>query len=287
MPSLDVLDSTIFYQDTGTGTPFVFLHGNPTSSHLWRKVSPAITTPGRHLAPDLIGMGRSGKPDIAYTFDDHSRYLDAWFDALALDDVILVGHDWGGALGFDWAARHPERVRGITFMETIVRPMTWEDFPGARARYEALRSPGIGETKVLDENFFIEQALKVTVLNALSEEDHAVYAEPYPTRESRRPLLAWPRSMPIGGEPADVIRRIEAYDHWLAESFCIPKLLLTFEGPAETLLIGEAMTTWCRENMANLEIRNCGPARHNAPEDQPEAIAAQISGWADRHAFTG
>ncbi|GAC1044212.1 haloalkane dehalogenase [Rhizobium sp. No.120] len=286
MPSLNVLDSTIFYQETGTGTPFVFLHGNPTSSHLWRNVSPAVTTPGRRLAPDLIGMGRSGKPDIAYTFEDHSRYLDAWFDELALEEVVLVGHDWGGALGFDWAARHPERVRGIAFLETIVRPMTWDDFPGARPRFEALRSPGIGETKVLDENFFIEQALRLTVLNGLSEEDHAVYAAPYPTRESRRPLLAWPRSMPIEGKPADVIKRIEAYDAWLAEDAGIPKLLLTFEGPAETLLISEVMTAWCRENIADLEIRNCGPARHNAPEDQPEAIASAISDWADRHALS-
>ncbi|MGV1789983.1 haloalkane dehalogenase [Rhizobium sp. A37_96] len=286
MPSLKVLDSTLFYEDAGAGTPFVFLHGNPTSSHLWRHVSPAVTTPGRRLAPDLIGMGRSGKPDIAYTFDDHARYLDAWFDALALDGVILVGHDWGGALGFDWAARHPERVRGIAFMETIVRPMSWADLPNARPRYEALRSPGIGETKVLDENFFIEQALRATILKGLGEDDHAVYAAPYPTRESRRPLLAWPRSMPIEGEPAEVIRRIEAYDTWLAESAGVPKLLLTFEGPADTLLIGEAMTAWCRDNMASLEIRNCGPARHNAPEDQPEAIAAAISDWADRHALS-
>jgi haloalkane dehalogenase len=283
MPVLNVLDSTISYEDAGTGTPLVFLHGNPTSSHLWRHIVLAIAAPARRLAPDLIGMGRSGKPDIAYSFDDHARYLDAWFDALALDGVVLVGHDWGGALAFDWAARHPERVRGIAFMETIMRPMTWDDLPNARPRYEALRSPGTGETKVLDENFFIEQALKATVLNGLSPEDHAVYRAPYPTRESRRPLLAWPRAMPIEGEPADVVARIEAYDVWLAESTDVPKLLLTFDGPAETLLIGEAMTAWCRANVANLEVENCGPARHIAPEDQPEAIAAAISGWIDRH----
>ncbi|MBB3291152.1 MULTISPECIES: haloalkane dehalogenase [Rhizobium] len=287
MPSLNVLDSTIFYEDAGTGTPFVFLHGNPTSSYLWRHVAPAIATPARRLAPDLIGMGRSGKPDIAYSFDDHARYIEAWFDELALDDVVLIGHDWGGALAFDWATRHAERVRGIAFMETIVRPMTWENLPNARPRYEALRTAGVGETKVLDENFFIEQALRATVLKGLSEEDHAVYAAPYQTRESRRPLLAWPRSMPIEGEPADVIRRIETYDAWLAENADVPKLLLTFEGPPETLLIGEPMTAWCRANIANLDVRNCGPARHNAPEDQPEAIAAAISDWADRHALFG
>ncbi|MDL2410241.1 haloalkane dehalogenase [Rhizobium calliandrae] len=283
MPSIDLLDSTIFYEDAGSGTPFVFLHGNPTSSYLWRHVSPHIGAPARRLAPDLIGMGRSGKPDIPYRFADHAHYLDAWFDALELTRVVLVGHDWGGVLAFDWAARNPERVQGIAFMETIVRPMTWDDLPNARPRYEALRSPGIGEAKVLDENFFIEQALPATVLNGLSSEDHAAYRAPYPSRESRRPLLEWPRAMPIEGEPADVVARIEAYDVWLATSAHVPKLLLAFDGPPETLLIGEKMTAWCRANIANLHIENCGPARHVAPEDQPDAIAAAISRWGDRH----
>ena len=188
MPSIDVLDSTIFYEDAGSGTPFVFLHGNPTSSYLWRQVSPHIGEPTRCLAPDLIGMGRSGKPDIPYRFADHARYLDAWFDALELTSVVLVGHDWGGALAFDWAARHPDRVRGIAFMETIMRPMSWDDLPNARPRYEALRSPGSGEAKVLDENFFIEQALRATVLNGLSDEDHAVYRAALPN--PRKPAAA-------------------------------------------------------------------------------------------------
>jgi haloalkane dehalogenase len=151
MPTIDLLDSTIFYEETGAGTPFVFLHGNPSSSYLWRHVLPRIGGSVRCLAPDLIGMGHSGKPQVAYTFADHARYLDAWFEALALDAVVLVGIDWGGALAFDWATRHPERVRGVVFMETIVRPLSWADFPSpARTRIEALRAPGSGETKVLD-----------------------------------------------------------------------------------------------------------------------------------------
>lgn len=133
MPTIDVLDSTMYYEEIGTGTPFVFLHGNPTSSHLWRNVLPGVQGPVRRLAVDLIGMGRSGKPDIAYSFADHARYLDAWFDALGLDRVVLVGQDWGGALAFDYAARHPERVRGIAFLEAIVRPMSWEEFPAPRS----------------------------------------------------------------------------------------------------------------------------------------------------------
>jgi haloalkane dehalogenase len=284
MPTIDVLDSTMFYEETGAGIPIVFLHGNPTSSHLWRHVLPLIGAPGRCLAPDLIGMGRSGKPGIAYRFADHARYLDAWFDELALDDVVLVGHDWGGALGFDWAARHPERTRGVAFLETIIRPMTWDDFPGpARARMEALRAPGTGETKVLDENFFMEVSLRATALNALSEEDLKAYRAPYLTRDSRRPLLAWPRSLPIEGEPADVVNRIEAYDEWLARSRDIPKLLMTFDGSSQTLMVGPEMIAWSEANIANLEIENCGAAAHLAPEDQPEAIASAVVGWADRH----
>ncbi|MDR7223888.1 haloalkane dehalogenase [Aminobacter aminovorans] len=288
MPEISVLDSTISYVDVGQGVPFVFLHGNPTSSYLWRNVLPGIGDGVRCLAPDLIGMGGSGKPDIAYSFADHVRYLDAWFEAMGLEEVVLVGHDWGGALAFDWAARQPGRVRGIAVMETIVRPMTWADFPeSARPRYELLRGAGTGETKVLDENFFIEFALRATVLNGLSDEDLDVYRKPYPTRESRRPLLAWPRAMPIDGEPAEVISRIEAYDRWLAKSGDVPKLLLTFEGSPETLMIGAEMTQWCADNIASLEIENCGAARHAAPEDQPEAIAAAVSAWVDRHGLRG
>src|SRR5437763_1460526 len=284
MPTIDVLDSTMFYEQAGSGTPLVFLHGNPTSSYLWRHVLPRIGAPGRCLAPDLIGMGRSGKPDVAYRFADHARYLDAWFDALALEDVVLVGHDWGGALAFDWATRHPGRTRGVAFLETIIRPLSWADFPGpARPRYETLRAPGLGETKVLDENFFIEQALRATVRTGLSDADLQAYRAPYPTRESRRPLLEWPRALPIEGAPADVVSRIEAYDGWLASSHHVPKLLLTFDGSLDTLLVGPAMIAWCATNIASLEIENCGPAAHLAPEDQPEAIVAAITRWLDRH----
>ena len=283
MPSVNVLDSTMFYSDQGTGAPLVFLHGNPVSSHLWRKVLLEIGQPGRCLAPDLIGMGRSGKPGVPYRFDDHARYLDAWFSELTLGDVVLVGIDWGGALAFDWAARHPDRVRGLAFMETIVRPMSWEEFPAnARSRFEAFRTHGIGERMVLDENIFIENALDQTMLSDLSDEDRAIYRAPYLTSESRRPLLEWPRAMPLDGEPADVVARIEAYDAWLGTSGDVPKLLMTFDG-SPTLMIGPAMIAWCVENIARLEVVPCGAAGHLAPEDRSEAIAAAIVCWADRH----
>ncbi|MFJ6935039.1 haloalkane dehalogenase [Streptomyces sp. NPDC101132] len=286
MPEIQVLDSTLHYEDRGTGVPFVFLHGNPTSSHVWRNVLPGLTGHGRLLAPDLIGMGRSGKPDIGYTFDDHSRYLDAWFDALGLTDVVLVGLDWGGALAFDFAARHPGRVRGVAFMETILRPMTWDEYPAAaRDRFQAFKRPGEGEELVLHRNVFLDSFAQ-TVLTGLAEEDWDVYRAPYPTPESRRPLLQWPRSMPVGGDPADVIARVEAYDEWLAASTEVPKLLLTFDG-SKALMIGPELTDWCRENVAALEVVPCGAASHQAPEDRPEEIAAALAAWSARHGLGG
>jgi haloalkane dehalogenase len=279
MTMTNVLDSTMYHQETGSGRPVVFLHGNPGSSHLWRKVLAAVDLPARLLAPDLIGMGRSGKPDVPYRFDDHARYLDAWFSALDLDDVVLVGHDWGGALAFDWASRHPGRVRGVAFFETIVRPMSWSDLGAApRARAEAMRGPQ-GEALVLDDNFFVESAFTGGVLNPVSDEDMAVYRAPYPTRESRRPVLRWARSLPLDGEPVDVAERVGQYGKWLATSDDVPKLLLTFDS-SPTLLIGPEMADWCASNIAALETRHCGPSGHHAPEDQPEAIAHAVSTWA-------
>jgi haloalkane dehalogenase len=282
MPEIRVLDSTIHYKDAGTGTALVFLHGNPGSSHLWRNVLPRMGR-GRLLAPDLIGMGRSGKPDIPYSFADHARYLDAWFDALDLDRVVLIGHDWGGALAFDWAARHPGRVLGIAFLESIVKPMAWEDLsPQARERAEMVRAPGSGEKMVLEQNLFLRTAFTGGVLTPVSDEDLQAYLSPYPTPGSRRPILAWARQIPLGGEPAGLVARIEAYDAWLKTSTSVPKLLMTFDG-SPTLLIGKELADWCVTNIASLESVSCGQAGHHAPEDRPEEIAAAVSAWADRH----
>lgn len=285
MPTVTVLDSQMHCEDTGAlvgdaGPAWVFLHGNPASSHLWRKVLPRTGVLGRCLAPDLIGMGQSGKPDIAYSYDDHARYLAAWFDAMDLQDIVLVGIDWGASLAFDWARRHAHRVRGIAFMETIVRPMSWADFPAAaRPRFEAFRTPGLGEQLVMEQNQFLAGSLTATVLTPLSAADRAVYEAPYPTPASRRPLLAWPRAMPLEGSPVDVVARVEAYGAWLAGSHDVPKLLLTFTG-SPTLMIGPAMEAWCREHIASLTVQACGDAGHLAPEDQPERIADALVAWA-------
>jgi haloalkane dehalogenase len=199
----EILESHMAYAEAGDGDAVVvFLHGNPTSSYLWRNVIPHVAGQARCLAPDLIGMGASGKPGIAYRFADHARYLDAWFDALGPDQVILVGHDWGGALGLDWAARHAGRVRGVALLETFLRPLSWAEFRSAAA-FRALRAPGTGEKMVLEENWFIETRLRATD-PGITDDDLAAYRAPYPDAASRRPLLQWPREVPLDGDPADV-----------------------------------------------------------------------------------
>ncbi|MGH6657488.1 MAG: haloalkane dehalogenase [Actinocrinis sp.] len=307
MPTANVLDSYLAYIDTdadsaaddfatsthpatqsathparrSAGPVVVFLHGNPTSSHLWRNVIPHLAGSVRALAPDLIGMGASGKPDIPYDFTDHARYLDAWFNALDLRDVVLVGHDWGGTLGLDWAARHPERVRGVILLEAILKPLSMPELSApARARFGEFRTPGVGEQLVLEQNILIETAFKGGVLNPLDDEAMAPYRAPYPTPESRRPLLAFTRMLPLDGEPAHVAARVAEFDAWLAASAQVPKLLLTFDS-SPTLLIQADQIAWCREHLAALTVEHLGPAGHHAPEDQPDAIGAAIAAWLD------
>ncbi|MEV6103854.1 haloalkane dehalogenase [Streptomyces sp. NPDC051940] len=281
--TIKIKDSHLAYRETGTGTPVVLLHGNPNSSYMWRNVIPHLSSQGRILAPDLIGMGESGKPDIGYRFTDHVGYLDAWFEAMGLDDMVLVGHDWGGALAMDHAARHPGRVRGVALIETFLRPARLTDLPPeGRALFARLRGPE-GERMVLQENSFIEFNLPRGVLSGLSKEDHDVYRAPYPTPESRLPTLVWPREIPIDGSPADVHERVEAYGRWAAASPEVPKLLMTVE--PGTPLSAEA-ADWAARTYAALEVESVGTAGHNAMEDQPDAIGQAVSRWLDRHGLT-
>ncbi len=226
MATVEVLDSFMSYTEAGTGdVPVVFLHGNPTSSYLWRNVIPHVADQARCLAPDLIGMGESGKPDIAYRLADHARYLDAWFDAMGLSEVVIVGHDWGGALGMDWAARHPGRVRGIAVIETFLRPMRWAEMPPQAAElFRGFRSPR-GEQMVLENNMFIEFNLTRGLIGEMAESDHDVYRAPFLEPASRKPMLAWSREFPLDGEPADVVEVVLRYDRWMAETPGVPKLL--------------------------------------------------------------
>jgi len=273
---VSALDSSIHHVETGQGDPIVFLHGNPTSSYLWRNVIPRLAGEGRCLAPDLIGMGKSGKPDVACRFDDHARYLDAWFDALGLERVTLVIHDWGSALGIHWAKRHGDRVRGIAMMEAILRNIPWEEFPKELVElFRGFRTPGVGEPLVLEQNVFVERVLPGAILRKLSEAEMAAYRAPFPDAKSRRPVLAWPRQLPLGGEPAEIIAVLGENERWLATSD-LPKLLLTFE---PGVLITEPVARWCQTRFRNLTVRKIGPGLHFVQEDHPAEIGDAVKEW--------
>lgn len=271
---VDVLDSFMSYVDTGDGAPVVFLHGNPTSSYLWRNVIPHVAPEARCLAPDLIGMGRSGKaPDGGYGFADHARYLDEWFDAILPEgQVALVLHDWGGALGFYWARRNPDRVRALAYMETIVCCVDWDDWPeSARGIFQGMRSPK-GEELVLERNLFIEGILPNAILRDLSDEEMDAYRAPWrEPGESRRPMLTWPRQIPIGGEPPDVARIVDAYSTWLVDS-PIPKLFINAE--PGSILTGRPRD-FCRTWANQEEVTVAGA--HFIQEDSPDEIGAAVA----------
>ncbi len=264
------------YVDTGVGLPIVFLHGNPTSSYLWRNVIPHLEHLGRCLAPDLVGMGESGSaPNGSYRFADHSSFLDHWFDEMGLtSDVTLVVHDWGSALGFHWAQRHPERVKGLVYMEAIVRPVTWEDWPeAARQIFQGFRSSS-GEEMVLEKNVFVERVLPGSVLRGLTEEEMEVYRRPFlKPGESRRPTLTWPREIPIEGEPADVVEIVSAYGEWLSNSD-VPKLFINAEPGA--ILTGP-QREYCRSWPNQREVTVKGI--HFIQEDSPAEIGRAIADW--------
>ena len=273
--------TTMAYVDAGEGPPVVFLHGNPTSSYLWRNIIPHLSGAYRCVAPDLIGMGDSDKlvesGPGSYTFVQHRAHLDALLDHLDLgDDVTLVIHDWGSALGFDWARRHEARVRGIAYMEAIVMPVEWSDWPdAARGVFEAMRSEA-GESIVLDKNIFVERILPASIMRDLADEEMDAYRAPYlEPGESRRPTLTWPRQIPIEGEPRQVHDIVSAYAAWLTETD-IPKLFVNAE--PGSILVGrqrEFARTFPRQS----EVSVVGS--HFVQEDSPDEIGAAIRTWRD------
>jgi haloalkane dehalogenase len=266
-----VLDTEMSYVDAGQGEPIVFLHGNPTSSYLWRNIIPYVSEYGRCLAPDLVGMGQSGQsPGSAYRFVDHARYLDAWFDALNLtSNVTLVIHDWGSALGFNRAARYPEQIKAIAYMEAIVMPLRWEDFGLVSGIFQALRSEK-GERMVLDENFFVERILPRSILRELSVQEMSAYRAPFLARETRLPTLTWPRQIPIEGEPADVTAIVESYGKAMSQS-PLPKLLIVAE---PGVLIKGRMLEFCRTwpNQTEVSVKGL----HFLQEDSPDEIGKAL-----------
>ena len=280
-----VFDHQMAYLDTApggheSGRTILLLHGNPTSSFLWRDVIPHLEGLGRCIAPDLIGMGDSDKLAESgpnrYTFDEHRRYLDALLVGLgvtAAGRIVLVVHDWGSALGFDWAYRHPQAVDGIAYMESIVAPVSWDDWPEeAKGIFQAFRSPK-GEELILERNFFVEKILPASVLSSLSEEVMDVYRRPYEQPgEGRRPTLTWPRQIPIEGEPADVVADVEAYGRWLAGEDSPPKLFVNAE--PGSILVGK-QREFCRAwpNQSEVTV----PGLHFVQEDSGDEIGAAVA----------
>ncbi|NIA25319.1 MAG: haloalkane dehalogenase [Gammaproteobacteria bacterium] len=271
---IEILGHTMAYIEVGEGDPIVFLHGNPTSSYLWRNVIPHLESHGRCIAPDLIGMGDSDKiPGSEYRFAEHAAYLEAFLDALEVQDrVILVLHDWGSGLGFDWAERHRSAVKGIAYMESIVRPVTWEEWPEtARPMFQAMRSPA-GETIILDKNVFVEQILPASIMRPLTDEEMSEYRRPYLNPgEDRRPTLTWPREIPINGEPADMHQIVSRYSEWLSSS-PVPKLFINTD---PGIILTGPQREFCRKwpNQEEVTVKGLHFVQEDSPHEIGEAIA--------------
>ena len=270
-----VKSSRLHYVEAGEGDPILLVHGNPTSAYLWRNVIPQLVPFGRCIALDLIGMGKSDKPDIGYRLFDHAEYFEGFINALGLQRIRLVVHDWGGFLGLHFAARHPDRVKAIAAMETVLTPMRMADRgEGFQRAFGMLRSP-VGRDKIMKENFFVERILPGSILRKLSDEEMEAYRNPFRTEASRKPTYVFPNDIPIDGHPADMVAAVDAYDRALAQTR-IPMLLLTFEPGA---IVQKAEIDWCRTHWPRIVIRHMGPGIHFVQEDQPAAIGTAVADW--------
>ena len=274
---VEVNGSKMHYVDEGSGDPVLFLHGNPTSSYLWRNIIPYVSPHARVIAPDLIGMGRSDKPDIDYRFYDHAAYLDAFIEALDLRNITLVIHDWGSGLGFHYAHRNPDNVKAIAFMEALLMPTpSWDVFDEqAREFFENVRKPGVGEAMILEQNLFVEAILPTGALRKLTEEEMSIYRAPFTEQVHRKPTLQFPRDIPIAGTPADVNQTVMEYNTWL-QATEIPKLLF-YATPGA--LIPAPLVDWCKANLKNLKVVDAGAGTHFIQEDNPHLIGAELSAW--------
>ncbi len=284
--TVEINGSPIAYLDEGSGQPVLFLHGNPTSSYLWRNIVPHVVAAGyRAVAPDLIGMGDSGKPDIGYTLPDHIAYMDGFIEALDLNDIVLVIHDWGSVIGMRHARLNPDRVAALAFMEAIIPPAmpmpSYEAMgPQMGPLFRDLRTPDVGEMLVLDGNFFVEKILSdMGVVRTLSEAEMAAYRAPYATRQSRLPTLQWPREVPIGGEPAFSEAEVLKNGEWLMAS-PIPKLLFYAEPGA---LAPKPVVDYLTAHVPNLEVRFLGTGTHFLQEDHPHLIGQGLADWLRRN----
>ena len=278
-----IFGSEMAYVDTGRSSSagdshditVVLLHGNPTSSYLYRNIIPHISPNHRCVAPDLIGMGHSDKPKIEYRFVDHARYLSAFFDAIILDGkMVLVVQDWGSSLGFDWAYQHPDRIAGLAFME-FIRPFpTWEDFP-IPERFRKYRDEKLGRELIIDQNEFVEAAVPSAIIRQLAPEELDYYRRPYLDPPDREPVFRWPNEIPIAGHPADVYALAERYHNWLLKNE-IPKL---FFWATPGRLVSEEKAKWYLDNLKNMKGVHVGEGAHFLQEDHPHLIGAEIAKW--------
>lgn len=282
--SVAVLDSEISYLEIGEGAPVLFIHGNPTSAYLWRNVVPYVADSNRAIAVDLIGMGRSGKPAIGYTFTDHAAYLEAFVDALELEQITLVGHDWGAALAWNYARRNPDKVERLVFMEGVLPPVFPQPSFEAMGEemgsmFRALNDPEQEHAMVIDNNMFVEQVLPGFIVRTLGAEAKKAYGAPYLNPAHRAPTLAWPREVPIAGEPAvnvDALKQIEVF-----MSKTEMPVLLAYAEPG--VLITPETVGWYVDRIPNLETAFIGQGLHFIQEDQPDAIGRAISDWMRRN----
>ena len=273
---VSVKGSQMAYWDAGEGDPILFLHGNPTSKYLWRNIMPYLEQQGRVIAPDLIGMGESDKPNLSYSYQDHYAYLEAFVEALGLENLTLVIHDWGSGLGFNYAYKNQSNVKAIAFMEALVRPMSWDAMPAEfRTGFRLMRTPGIGWLMVNVANVFITQMLPQAIVRDLNPIEQAEYASPYKTIGSRKPLRVWPAEVPISGSPSDTHKIISDYSQWLQETD-IPKLFF-YANPGA--IIGEEGVEWVKANFSNLTSHDMGAGIHFVQEDNPHFIGEKIAEW--------
>ena len=273
-------ESAIHYIDekcsSEKDTVFLLLHGNPTSSYLWRNIIPYLTPYGRCIAPDLIGFGKSGKPDISYSFQDHYQYIEAFIDILNLQNIILVLHDWGGAIGFHYTQLNPDKIKGIVFMETFYKPMEWDSLdPFARWLFRKFRDPKWGEWLNGRLNLFVKFILPFSMYHKLSKSQKEVYNSPFLTRKSRKPVVMFPQELPFRGSQTKNEKITELYFEWLQKSE-IPKLLL-YARPG--VQIKEKETEELRKMLPGLTARYIGKGKHFIQEDQPENIGEEIRSW--------
>jgi haloalkane dehalogenase len=274
---IEVKGSKIHYIEEGNGDPILFLHGNPTSSYLWRNIIPYLTSHGRCIAPDLIGMGKSGKPDIDYGFHDTYAYLDAFIKELGLKNITLVLHDWGSGMGFHYANLNRDNIKAITFMEAMYDAPTLFDMPvSIKIAIKMMRAPFFGWLMVNMANMFIKKMLPDMILRKLTKEEMNYYAAPYQTIKSRKPLLAWPRAVAFdGGNPKDVAEAVSSWNKWLMASE-IPKLCF-YVSPG--VAVKEKDVKIIREGMKNLKMIDLGEGLHFIQEDYPHEIGEEIVKW--------